>query len=167
LDGQVEAIVDIGGQATTVVVHVDGEPVIVRSIPRGGADITERIAARLGANVGEAESLKCRVGLRTEEGPETADVIREAILPLLGEVRSSFAYVTSGEKQTRVTRLVLSGGSAQLPGLDEFLSTELDVEVVVADPLVRVRDLRGGRRGGAEGLRSSASISVGLTLKAA
>ena len=42
LDGQVEAIVDIGAQATTVVVHVDGEPLIVRTVPRGGADITER-----------------------------------------------------------------------------------------------------------------------------
>jgi type IV pilus assembly protein PilM len=167
LDGQVEAIVDIGAQATTVVVHADGEPLIVRTVPRGGSDITEKIATRLGANVEEAESLKCRVGLRAEEGPETADVIREAIRPLLGEVRSSFAYVTSGERHTRVARLVLSGGSAGMPGLAPYLAAELGVEVIPADPSVRVRDLRGGRRGRVEPLQSSASISVGLTLRAA
>jgi type IV pilus assembly protein PilM len=167
LDGQVEAIVDIGANATTVVVHTDGEPLIVRTVPRGGADITDQIAHRLGANRDEAESLKCRVGLLAAEGPETADVIREAIRPLLGEVRSSFAYVTSGERQTRVARLVLSGGSAQMPGLPEYLAQELGVEVVPADPSVRVRDLRGGRRDHLQPLQSSASISVGLTLRAA
>jgi type IV pilus assembly protein PilM len=167
LDGQVEAIVDIGAQATTVVVHVDGEPLIVRTVPRGGKDITEQIATRLGANVDEAESLKCRVGLRAEEGPETAEVIREAIRPLLGEIRSSFAYVTSGERHNRVARLVLSGGSASMPGLAPYLGAELNVDVIPADPAVRVRDLRGGRRDRLEPLQSSASVSVGLTLRAA
>jgi type IV pilus assembly protein PilM len=167
LDGQVEAIVDIGAHATTVVVHADGEPLIVRTVPRGGADITDQIATRLGANRDEAEVLKCRVGLHAAEGPETADVIREAIRPLLGEVRSSFAYVTSGERQTRVVRLVLSGGSAQMPGLAAYLGQELGVNVVPADPSVRVRDLRGGRRDHHQPLQSSASISVGLTLRAA
>jgi type IV pilus assembly protein PilM len=167
LDGQVEAIVDIGAHATTVVVHADGEPLIVRTVPRGGADITDQIANRLGANRDEAETLKCRVGLQAAEGPETADVIREAIRPLLGEVRSSFAYVTSGERQTRVARLVLSGGSALMPGLAAYLGQELGVDVVPADPSVRVRDLRGGRRDHLQPLQSSASISVGLTLRAA
>jgi len=167
LDGEVEAIVDIGAQATTVVVHRDGEPLIVRTVPRGGADITERIATRLGANAAEAETLKCRVGLRADEGPETAEVIREAVRPLLGELRSSFAYVTSGEGQARVARLVLSGGGAGLPGLDEFLGAELNLEVVVADPTVRVRDARGSRRDRPDQLHTSACVSVGLTLKAA
>ena len=36
LDSQVEAIVDIGAQVTSVVVHADGEPLIVRTVPRGG-----------------------------------------------------------------------------------------------------------------------------------
>ena len=39
--------------------------------------------------------------------------------------------------------------------------------VIPADPGIRVRDLRGGRRARAEPLQSSASISVGLTLRAA
>jgi type IV pilus assembly protein PilM len=167
LDGQVEAIVDIGAQATTVVVHRDGEPLIVRTVPRGGADLTERIASRLGANPSEAETLKCRIGLRNDEGPETAEVILEAVRPLLGELRSSFAYVTSGEGQARVARLVLSGGGAALPGLEEFLAAELNVEVVLADPTVRVRDARSGRRDRGEPLHTSASISVGLTLRGA
>ena len=48
LDSQVEAIVDIGAQVTSLVVHADGEPLIVRTVPRGGTEITESMAARLG-----------------------------------------------------------------------------------------------------------------------
>jgi type IV pilus assembly protein PilM len=167
LDAKVEALVDIGARMTTVVVHADGEPMIVRTIPRGGAEITEMIAARLGATVGEAESLKCRVGLRSDDGPETADVVREAIRPLVSEIRSSFAYVTSGAGHTRVGRLALSGGGALLPGLAGALSSQLDVEVVIADPLARLRDQRRGKHGNNLELRSSAAVSIGLTLGAA
>src|SRR3954451_16339654 len=63
LDAQVEAIVDIGAEVTSVVVHADGEPLIVRTVPRGGAEITESLATRLGIPPPEAEALKCRFGL--------------------------------------------------------------------------------------------------------
>jgi type IV pilus assembly protein PilM len=167
LDAQVEALVDIGARLTTVIVHADGEPVIVRTIPRGGAEITEMIAARLGATVAEAESLKCRVGLRSDDGPETADVVREAIRPLVSEIRSSFAYLTSGARHTKVHRLALAGGGALLPGLPEALRSQLDVEAIVADPVCRLRDQRRGKHDSLELLRSSAAVSIGLTLGAA
>jgi type IV pilus assembly protein PilM len=175
LDAQVEAIVDIGAQATSVVVHADGEPLIVRTIPRGGAEITEAIATGLDISGPEAESLKCRVGLRTDEGPETAEVVGEAVRPLVNEIRSSFVYLSAGGRQARVTRLALSGGGSLLPGLVEALSEQLALEVVFADPLARLRDLRGARLGGRrrsehdtlERSRSSAAVSIGLTLGAA
>jgi type IV pilus assembly protein PilM len=167
LDAQIEALVDIGARLTTVLVHADGEPLMVRTIPRGGVEITEAIAARLGATIAEAEALKCRVGLRTEDGPETAEVVREAIRPLVSEIRSSFAYLTAGARQTRVRRLALAGGSAQLPGLAAALSEQLEVEAVIADPVIRVRDQRRGKQGSLDYLRSSAAVSIGLTLGAA
>jgi type IV pilus assembly protein PilM len=166
LDEQVEAIVDIGAYATSVVVHNDGEPLIVRTLPRGGAEITERIAARVGATLAEAESIKCRVGLQAEGGPDTAAVVREAIRPLLNEIGSSFAYLTSGDRQTRVTRLALSGGGSQLPGLVEALHAQLGIEVVLADPMLRVRGHRQGKHTNNERFRSSAAVSIGLTLGA-
>lgn len=167
LDSQVEAIVDIGAQATTVVVHADGEPVIVRTIPRGGAEISETIAARLGISAGDAEALKCRVGLRSEAEPDAAGVVADAVRPLINEIRSSFDYLMASDQQTRVTRLVLSGGGALLPGLAEDLGTRLNIEVLLADPVVRLRDVRRGRPESHQPFGSSATVAVGLTLRAA
>jgi type IV pilus assembly protein PilM len=169
LDSSVEAIVDIGAYATSVVVHDDGVPLIVRTVPRGGVEVTETIAARLNSTVGEAESVKCRVGLASDDEPETALVIREAVRPLINEIRSSFAYLTAGDRpmrQTRVTRLVLSGGGSLLPGFLDELKTQLGIEVIVADPIMRLRGLRRIKHGALETFRSSATISVGLALGA-
>jgi type IV pilus assembly protein PilM len=166
-DGQVEALVDIGAQATSVVVHADGEPLIVRTIPRGGAEVTELVAGRLGIAVSEAEALKCRVGLRTDIDAAAAEVVREAVGPIVSEIRSSFAYLNTGDRQAQVARLALSGGGCLLPGLPESLSAQLGVEVVLADP---TRRLRGGHRAGHDHLqrsRSSAAVSIGLALGAA
>jgi type IV pilus assembly protein PilM len=167
LDETVEAIVDIGARATSVVVHADGEPLIVRTIPRGGAEVTEMIATRIGATLDEAESLKCRVGLLPEGGPETADVIAEAVRPLIREIRSSFTYLASGGRQTQVGRLALAGGGAQLPGLVEALREQLGIDVAIADPAMRVRGNGRGKHDGLERIRSSAAVSIGLTLGAA
>ena len=168
LDDQVEAIVDIGTQITTVVVHSDGIPLIVRTIPRGGAELTTAVSNRLAIPIAEAEERKCQVGLRPEKGPEVADAVREAIKPLLNEIRGSFAYLTTGGRHAQVSRLILSGGGAMLPGLPETLASQLDVEVDGADPLSRLRRIRRGRREGAtELIPPSALVAVGLTLGAA
>ncbi|GII24531.1 type IV pilus assembly protein PilM [Planosporangium mesophilum] len=166
-DGQVEAIVDIGAQATSVVIHADGEPLIVRTIPRGGAEITEHVAGRLGVAVPEAESIKCHVGLRSDVDPGTAEVIREAVWPIVNEIRSSFAYLSTGDRQARVTRLALSGGGCLLPGLSETLATQLGVDVVPADPTIRLGGWRRSRKDAVEPSRSSAAVSIGLALGAA
>jgi type IV pilus assembly protein PilM len=158
LDDQVEAIVDVGSQITTVIVHTDGVPLIVRTIPRGGAELTAAVSSRLGIPIAAAEERKCLV----------ADAVREALRPLLNEIRGSFAYLTTGGRHAEVTRLVLSGGGAMLPGLPETLASQLDVQVEGADPLSRLRRLRRGRREGApELIPPSALVAVGLTLGAA
>lgn len=167
LDSQVEAIVDIGAQATSVVVHADGQPLIVRTIPRGSAEITAIIADRLGLTPADAEALKCRVGLRDDEDPVGAEVIRSAVGPVINEIRSSFAYLTGSGRQARVTRLALSGGGSLLPGLDDALRDHLGVDVVAADPTSRLRRSHRAAPDTLTPYRSSATVSIGLALGAA
>jgi type IV pilus assembly protein PilM len=163
-----EAIVDIGANGTNIVIHTDGVPKIVRSIPRGGAEVTKLLASRLGMPSGEAEVLKCRVGLVRGEGVESTEIVDEAIRPLINEIRSSFAYYTSANSEDRISRLAMVGGASQLPGLTEKLQATLGVPAFLSDPLQRVNDSRrGGRHDVLGRFRSSAAVSIGLTLGAA
>jgi type IV pilus assembly protein PilM len=167
LDAQVEALVDIGAEVTSVVVHADGEPLIVRTVPRGGSEITESMATRLAITVEEAEVLKCRFGLHGDGSPATADAAADAVRPLVNELRSSFTYLASGERQKQVTRVALCGGSALMPGLAEHVQEKLNVPVMYADSAGRLRDTRKARQRGFDRFVPSAAVSIGLTLGAA
>ncbi|UWP81342.1 pilus assembly protein PilM [Dactylosporangium fulvum] len=166
LDEQVEALVDIGAHATSVVVHHDGEPLIVRTIPRGGNEITKTVADRLDIPFEQAEELKCRVGLRSDADTASVAALKDSVRPLINEIGSSFAYLTAGGRQARVSRLALSGGGSMLPGLLDALRNQLGVEVIAVDPVMRLRALRRVRHGSLEQVRASAAVSVGLTLGA-
>jgi type IV pilus assembly protein PilM len=116
----------------------------------------------------EAEVLKCRVGIVRGEGPDTAEVIGEAIRPLIGEIRSSLSYYSSSHGNDRVARMSLIGGAAQLPGLTDKLAETFGIPTELANPLRRVSDSReGGRHDVLARFRSSAAVSIGLTLGAA
>lgn len=163
-----EALLDIGANGTNIIVHTDSTPKIVRTVPRGGAEVTRMLALRLAVSEGDAETIKCRVGLREDDSPESAEVVAEAIRPLITEIRSSFNYFAQANPGQRIRRLALVGGAALLPGLPEALTDELGVPTFLSDPLQRVHDLRkGGRHDVLGRFRSSAAVSIGLTLGAA
>jgi type IV pilus assembly protein PilM len=167
LDKRVEAIVDVGAQITSVIVHDDGDPLIVRTVPRGSAEITEKLAAVLKINLGEAEDIKCHTGVIEDGGGEAkaTEVIRDAVRPLVNEIRSSFAYLNAGERQTRVARLLLSGGGALLPGFLEMLAGQLNIVTEYVDPTMRMRAGRAAPPGFDE-FRPYAAVPIGLTLGA-
>jgi type IV pilus assembly protein PilM len=167
LDTQVEAIVDIGAEVTSVVVHADGEPLIVRTVPRGGREITASIGTRLGLPPDQAEIVKCRYGLHGDGRPESLTAATDAIRPLVNELRSSFTYLASGERHKQVTRISLCGGSSLMPGLAEHLQEQLRVAVMYADNAGRLRDTRRARDRGFDSFVPSAAVSIGLTLGAA
>jgi type IV pilus assembly protein PilM len=163
-----EAVLDIGANGTNIVIHTDGTPKIVRTVPRGGAEVTKMVAARLDLTVNDAESIKRRVGLLRNENPECAKVVAEALRPLVTEIRSSFNYFSSSHPDARVKRLALVGGAALLPGLPEALTEQLGVPAFMSDPLQRVQHSRHSARQDILGrFRSSAAVSIGLTLGAA
>lgn len=169
LDDQVEAIVDIGAHTTSVVIHSGGQPLIVRTVPRGGVEITEAVAGRLRIAPADAEEIKCRIGLRAGHDPHAAAAVKDAVRPLLNEVNSSFTYLSTAAgpgRAARVARLALSGGGAMLPGLVDELRDLLGVNVVVADVAARLRNGRS-RHDTVGRLHLSAAVSIGLTLGAA
>ncbi|MBN9618873.1 MAG: type IV pilus assembly protein PilM, partial [Actinobacteria bacterium] len=109
LAGDTEALLDVGANGTNIIVHTDGTPKIVRAVPRGGAEITRMLATRLDLDESEAESLKCRVGMQPDHVTESSDVVREAVRPLITEIRNSFNYFGAAHPGQRIRRLALVG----------------------------------------------------------
>ncbi|MBE7190225.1 pilus assembly protein PilM, partial [Jatrophihabitans endophyticus] len=166
-----EAIVDIGATGTLLVIHHDGTPQVVRTIPRGGDEITRLLSTRLGVGLDEAETLKTTLdadGVGADFRRDANDVITDAVRPLLSEIRSSLNFYVNSAADRTVERVTLVGRGSLLPGLADQLQGATGLTVRAGDPLQYVGSGRHrARRDDLVQFRSAAAVSVGLSLGAA
>jgi len=99
-----------------------------RTFPGGGRDLSRALAAEFQVPLAEAEAWKERDGSLVPGGGPEHERARAALLralgPLVRETRATLK-AASGREHLPVARLLLAGGTARLPGLAEYLGTEL------------------------------------------
>lgn len=140
------AICELGAASTEIaVIHLSGT-VAQRSVEVGGRSLDAAVAARFGISPGEAERLKIDIGsampmaepLRARVGSAevTSNDVAEAIQAPLAEIVAAIMAVL-GEVPPRVAEglrdrgLVLSGGGAQLRGIDRFIAERVGLPTAV------------------------------------
>ncbi len=133
-------LIDVGAVATTISVVVDAVPLINRSIDIGGHTITKAIANSLNIDVDRAEQFKRDFGLSQTSGASAGQIpkrIEFMVSSIINEVRYVLnLYQSQGHGM--VEKIILSGGSAWLPGMTQYLSHVLGVNVFIGDPWARV-----------------------------
>jgi type IV pilus assembly protein PilM len=160
-DFDVEAVIDLGAHLTTVVVHQRGIPKLVRTLPRGGEELTAHLAERLGISAEEAEEAKRTSGLGLEG--EVSTLLDDFVGPLLSEIRSSINYFRTGHSGALLGAISLTGGGAALPGLAEVLSKQNGAPASVSNPLRLVGPAIKGKSKTSDD-RWASALSVGLAM---
>jgi type IV pilus assembly protein PilM len=163
----VEAIIDLGAQLTTLVIHDHGVPKLVRTLARGGQQVTEQVAERMSVEVTDAEHAKCDVGLEGD-GPELTRILTEALRPLFAEIRTSLQYFRSSQDGAQIERISLTGGGSLLRGIASLLGEQIGVPTRIVDPLQHVRNrhtTKQAREGDPE--HALSAVSIGLAMGAA
>jgi len=128
--GRPEAIVAIGSNLTTIVVHEHGVPHFVRTIAEGGDMVTAAISGALDLPAEDAETIKRNLDQAGPHIRAAATAANEAAGSLIGEIRSSIEYYSSLPGRDEVTRVTLTGGGSRLIGFAERLQQQLRAEVV-------------------------------------
>lgn len=126
-------LIDIGAKATHLNITENGNLVLTRNIPVGGDTITLKIADSLRISMSRAEQFKKDFGLKQ------ASLIPEAIKPILMSIKNEVRQLQSIylARAKRFDKIIMVGGSANLPGLTEFFS-DLGLPVTSGDPLSRL-----------------------------
>lgn len=170
VEREAEAVVDVGGDVTNVVVHERGSPRFVRILQAGGNDITDALQSELSLSREDAEARKIAVGLRAEGAsvdPGAPSVIERRAAAFIDDVRRSLEYYQSQADAAPVARVVLTGGGARLPRLGERLASALRLPVEEGNPLAR---LKVGEIGLSpeqlEQVSAVAAVAVGLAMEA-
>ncbi|MCW2538673.1 MAG: type pilus assembly protein PilM [Frankiales bacterium] len=166
-DMAVEAVVDIGAHLTSIIVHTNGIPKVVRTLVRGGHELTERLVERANLSVGDAEQAKREHGL-SGRNREVSDVLTEGLKGLMAEIRGSIHYFNTMNPGVTLERISLTGGTSWMPGFAEAVSDHLGIEAGVVEPLQHVRNRWSNKDIQApEVLRSGTAVSLGLAMGAA
>ncbi len=135
-------LIDVGALRTNIVVVESGIPFITRSIATGGNQITQTIARTLGIPLEQAESMKRDIKSMQTFAPtgDLSPILQVLVKPILDEVRYSFNLYqgqNGGGPPKRIDKIILTGGSALLPRLPEFLTQQMNVNTYLGNPWAR------------------------------
>ena len=131
-------VIDVGSSKTIACYLQEGKLLAVRCIPLGGDDFTEAISKELGVSFEEAERIKVVESVVHTPEPEVAEKVSRAcgsVFERVGpELDRTVRYFASQLRGGGIERVILSGGSASLQGLEKFLSETLSAKVSVLSP---------------------------------
>lgn len=137
-DHQVVTLLNIGASTMNVNIVKGTRSLFSRDITVGGSQFTDVLQRSLGLSYQQAEAVKRGVS-NAVEGVE-----EKSIEPLMNnvteivamEIQKTFDFyrATTEDTETKVQKILISGGGSKLNGLAEELSARLELPVEVLDP---------------------------------
>jgi type IV pilus assembly protein PilM len=130
------ALVDIGAHVTHFYVLRNNQFLFSRDQAFGGNQLTMDIQRAFNLSPEEAESAKRNQGL-----PENYDndVLQPFMETLALEITRALQFFFTSTQYNQVDHIVLAGGGALLPGLDELVAKRAGVATVLANPFVSMQ----------------------------
>jgi type IV pilus assembly protein PilM len=141
-------VVSVGHDRTTFAVSDGKACQFTRVVDWGGASLNAGIARALDLSPSEAAPIKLSLSLAEPSIPagltsEQSDKVREAVVKELHgfarELVSSLQFYQSQPGSLGIGEIVLTGGTAHLPGFAAELAKLIGVSVRVGDPLANVK----------------------------
>lgn len=123
---------DIGSSNIGLTIINDNELVLIKAINSGGNYLDGQIAKLLGVSLEEAENEKkenCNLMSR-EEGPLEHSV-KEVVDMWFDEASRFMKYYKSKNSQSKIDKIYLCGGGANIKGLERYVSSKFDMRVKI------------------------------------
>ncbi len=146
IEGQTVAIVDLGAEASDILITEGPRLRFTRNIPIGGAALVTAIHEAMDVDLTTARSLLEEKGEVLEEGvtaDHTTERLHDIIAPHIGdlitEIRRSLDYYQTRSRTAVINQILLAGGLARLRKLDRAIAAELGITTAVVSPFANVK----------------------------
>ncbi len=124
-------VLAMGTDATDLIV-TNGYRVWQRSMPLGGNHFTRQLTKDLKLTFAKAEHLK-RNAMEADDPKLVFQAMRPVFNDLVTEVQRSMGFFRSLNKKAEIGSILMLGNSVKLPGLSQYLSKNLAMDVDVLD----------------------------------
>ncbi len=131
---ELSLILDIGSRSTSIAVAQNGLLKFIGQTDFAGGSLTQTIATGLNIRVRRAEDLKKMRGLTGTGGEYELSTL---MLPILDVIISEARRVKDNFERSygdTVKRVILSGGGANLAGIEKYVTSEIGLPVSRANP---------------------------------
>ncbi len=127
-------ILDIGAQATDLVVVLDQAPRLIRSIPTGGSAFVKAAIQNLNVDPKQATQFVYKFGLNQDklEG-QVYRAIESTVDSIITEVQKSIKFFTTRYAGVKIEKIIVSGGASTLPGFPLHIANKLGVQVEIGN----------------------------------
>lgn len=132
---QTVAIVDVGATMTTLnILHAE-KIIYTRDQIFGGRQLTEEIQRRYGLSYEEAGMAKRQGGLPDNYVPEVLEPFKEAMAQ---QVSRSLQLFFSSSQHNTVDHILMAGGSASIPGIDDLIQNHVGITTSITNPFANM-----------------------------
>ncbi|MFO0806413.1 MAG: type IV pilus assembly protein PilM [Gemmataceae bacterium] len=121
-------VLDIGTEASNLIITDAGKIIWQRPLPLGGNNFTRALTKELKLTFAKAEHLK-RNAAKSPELPQILKALKPVLQDFVGEVQRSLGYFTNTHRDAHVGYMVGLGSAFRLPGLQKYLAEKLQIDV--------------------------------------
>jgi type IV pilus assembly protein PilM len=166
-DATPSIVVDIGSRSTNIVFMENGQFLWNAQSDFASASLTQALSTSLSINPLRAEELKKERGiLGTGPNYELSTIMMPFLDAIINEVKKAqFTFVQQFPMAAKSERVVLSGGGANLLGIEKYFEREFGMPVVKATPFLHFDYAEGISPLVAE-LNPVMTVALGLGMKA-
>lgn len=129
------AVIDIGATMMTLSVLSGGRTIYTREQLFGGKQLTDEIQRRYGLSQDEAGLAKKQGGLPDDYEVEVLGPFKDAVVQ---QVSRSLQFFFAGGQYNDVDYILLAGGTASIPGLDQLVQQKIGTTTLVANPFANM-----------------------------
>lgn len=129
-----QMVVDVGFKTTDLVITMQGGPRLTRSIPTGTETILRSAAQNLNIDDKQAEQFVFKFGLSKEKlDGQVYQAIIGTVDILVGEIEKSIKFFQARYTQSKVDRVVVTGGASTLPEFPLLLANKFGLNVEIGN----------------------------------
>jgi type IV pilus assembly protein PilM len=158
------ALLNIGASLMNINITSGGMPLFIRDVSVGGNQYTDILQKELQLNFQEAEDLK--LGRSPNAEVEMVQPLLESVTEMLiTEVQKTFDFFRETYPAESISRVLISGGSSQLPGLAERIQETFGYRTEVLNPFKSITVSPKLDAAKVRSLGPTLAVAVGLALR--
>ncbi len=133
-------VVDVGGNSISIVIYINGVPLLNRSIDIGGNSATREMVKSLGLSEEQTEQFKKDMSRIADKNIQL-DLLPQQVKSVINAIVNEIKYILNiyqNQHKNPISKIVLTGGSSFLMNLDQYIHKIFNINCYIGDPWARV-----------------------------